>query len=337
MNYNAQHGFAGSRAGPCIALPYFAHSRGNSAAETRVTSCDGHAFVVRRTGHGAPILMLHDMAATQRAWDPVRDSLSCSNAVCTWDARGHGESRRTPESAVPTLGLLAADLDAAITACAPESAVLVGHGLGALTILEFLRNYDAGRVSGVVLVDQTPRMLTAPDWSLGLFGGFRAGDELEFEARIRAGFAEAWSSLQARETGPGGRTDAGMHARYGEPLHGLGGLAAGSMLALWRSMIGRDYRADLVALQIPLLVALGSGSNLYDAAQLGRWFQSFVPDAQVIRYLKADHAPHVAAPERFARDVAAFAARREALVRSPEAVASGAAGTPHLASAQAAA
>ena len=215
--------------------------------------------------------------------------------------------------------------------------MLVGHGLGALTILEYLRNYGGGRVSGAVLVDQTPRMLTKPDWSLGLFGEFRAGDELEFEARVRAGFAEAWSSLQAREIGAGGRTDAAMHAHYCEPLHGLGRLAAGSMLALWRSMIGRDYRADLCGLQMPLLVTLGERSNLYDAAQLGRWFQSFVPDAQVIRYLKADHAPHVAAPERFARDVAAFAARREALVRSPAAAASGAVGTTYLASAQAAA
>ena len=196
---NTQCGFSGQWAGPGITLPIdFAPARGRNGAEVTVTSCDGHAFVVRRSGHGAPVFLLHDMAETQGAWDAVRGTLSWSNTVCTWDARGHGTSRGTPESAVPTLDLLAADLDAAVTACAPEGAVLVGHGLGALTVLEYLRNYGDERVSGAVLVDQSPRMLTMPDWSLGLFGGFPAGDEMGFESRIRADFAGAWSALQAR-------------------------------------------------------------------------------------------------------------------------------------------
>ena len=322
MNHNTQRGFAGLRANPCVPLPVDNEQlRVASSTETTVTSCDGHAFAMRRTGSGTPILMLHDMAATQGAWDPVRLALSWSNAVCTWDARGHGASRGTPESAVPTLGLLAADLDAAITACAPEPTVLVGPGLGALTILEYLRNYDAGRVSGVVLVDQSPRMLTVPDWQLGLFGGFRAADALDFEAQIRVDFADAWLSLQARGQGAGSRAEDGVHGRPPESLRrNLRLLATGSMLALWRSMIGRDYRVDLAMLQVPVLAVLGGGSNLYDTVQLGRWFQSSVPDAQVIRYPKADHAPQAAAPARFARDVAAFAARREPVARRHVAV-----------------
>ena len=82
------------------------------------------------------------------------------------------------------------------------------------------------------------------------------------------------------------------------------------MLALWRSMVARDYRADLAALQVPLLAVLGGDSNLYDAALLGRWFQQNVPGAQVASYPKAGHAPHADAPARFARDIAAFAAQR---------------------------
>jgi pimeloyl-ACP methyl ester carboxylesterase len=315
MNHSTQHAFSGGRADPGMPLPAGnSHLRAGRGAETAVTSGDGHAFVVHRTGSGAPIMLLHDMAATQRAWDPVREALSWSNAVCTWDARGHGTARGTPESAVPTLGLLAADLDAALTACATDAAVLVGHGLGALTILEYLRNYDGRCVSGVVLVDQSPRMLAVPDWRLGLFGGFRESDALELEARMRTDFAEAWMSLLAHDEAALPRAHADTHPRYS-----LGDLAPGSMLALWRSMLGRDYRVDLATLRVPLLAVLGGGSNLYDAAELGCWFAAFVPQAEVIRYPKADHAPHAAAPARFARDVAAFAARREAAARHPAA------------------
>jgi non-heme chloroperoxidase len=279
-------------------------------AETTVTSCDGHTFVMRRTGKDAPILMLHDMAATQCAWDPIRHLLSWPNAVCTWDARGHGMSRGTPESAVPTMGLLAADLDAAIRSCGPERPMLVGHGLGALTILEYLRDYDPGRVSRVVLVDQTPRMLAAPDWEHGLFGRFDDSDAREFEAHIRVNFADAWISLLARGQVTGVQGGSDLHGCREEPLRRkLSQLSGGSMLALWRSMIGRDYCADLTTLPVPLLAVLGGDSNLYDSAGLGRWFQESVPRAHVIRYPNADHAPHIAAPARFARDVADFAAR----------------------------
>jgi non-heme chloroperoxidase len=334
MNNTTYRGLIGQRADACMPLPGGnGHSRADRSADTLATSGDGHAFVVNQTGSGGPVLLLHDMASTQRAWDPVREMLSWSNAVCTWDARGHGAARGTPESAVPTLGLLAADLDAALETCAPEAAVLVGHGLGALTILEYLRNYDGGRVSGVVLVDQSPRMLTVPDWRLGLFGGFREGDALEFEARIRADFAAAWLSLQAHGA------DAGPHAGDGEPSpRSLRDFATGSMLALWRSMIGRDYRVDLATLRVPLLAVLGGGSNLYDATLLGRWFEASVPYAEVVRYPKADHAPHAAAPARFARDVAAFAARRTAVARHPAVcIASYAGGGPLVPTAQAAA
>jgi pimeloyl-ACP methyl ester carboxylesterase len=334
MNHGTQRGFIGRRGTPCTALPGGnGQSRVGRGADTLARSGDGHAFTVHRTGSGAPILLLHDMAATRRAWDPVREALSWSNTVCTWDARGHGAARGTPECAVPTLGLLAADLDAALEACAPEAAVLVGHGLGALTVLEYLRNYDGGRVSGVVLVDQSPRMLTVPDWRLGLFGGFREGDSLDFEARIRADFAEAWLALQAHGA------VAATRARQGEPpRRSLRELATGSMLALWRSMIGRDYRVDLATLRVPLLAVLGGGSNLYDAALLGRWFEASVPNVEVIRYPKADHAPHAAAPARFARDVAAFAARRATVARPPAvSAASQAGGIACMPTAQAAA
>ena len=178
--------------------------------------------------------------------------------------------------------------------------------MGALTILEYLRNYGPGRVSRVVLVDQSPRMLAAPDWPLGLFGRFRATDSLEFESQIRADVAGAWLALQARGRGAGVEVGAAAAGACGA-RHPL---ATGSMLALWRSMVARDYRADLAALQVPLLAVLGADSNLYDAALLARWFQQNVPGAQVASYPKAGHAPHAAAPARFARDIAAFAAQR---------------------------
>jgi non-heme chloroperoxidase len=285
-------------------------------AETTVKSCDGHAFVMRRTGRGSPVMLLHDMGATQRDWDAVAQVLSATHSVCTWDARGHGISRGTPEAAVPTLGLLAADLAAAVAACSPAAPVLVGHALGALTILEYLRNHGAGDVARVVLVDQSPRMLGAPDWTLGLFGGFGAADAWDFEARLRNDFAEAWLRLHGCGFNARARAEyEGNSRRVDAQRSDLRLLANGSMLTLWRSQLSRDFRTDFATFPLPLLTVLGGESNLYDTAQLARWIAATVPETQVVRYEAADHAPHVAAPARFARDVAAFAARRAPVAR----------------------
>ena len=320
MNLNAQCGFVGLRADPCIPPPIDrANSWINPGTEIAITSCDGHAFAMRRTGTGAPILLLHDMAATQRAWDPIRDALSWSNAVCTWDARGHGASRGTPECAVPTLDLLAADLDAAITACAPEPVVLVGHGLGALTILEYLRNYDAGHVSRVVLVDQSPCMLAGPGMASSVCSAGSAPSMRWSSRDISAATSPLPGCRCRREVIDAGSVadEAAHRGQLESRCFDLRALAPGSMLALWRSMVMRDYRVELATLQVPLLAVLGGDSNFYDAARLGEWFQSSVPDAQVIRYAMVDHAPHTSVPARFARDVAAFAARSKPVPRHP--------------------
>jgi hypothetical protein len=124
---------------------------------------------------------------------------------------------------------------------------------------------------------------------------------------MREGFPREGASMNDNTH----RTWAGTAAlRHGEPPRAdLGKLANGSMLALWRSKVGRDYRTDLATLPVPLLVVLGDGNPLYDTAPLRRWYETTVPGVRVVRYPQADRAPQAAVPARFARDVAAFAAR----------------------------
>ena len=81
----------------------------------------------------------------------------------------------------------------------PKPRFSSGTAWAPLTILEYLRNYGAGRVSRVVLVDQSPRMLTAPDWPRGALRRIPR-DRLAANSNRRSGadFAAAWLALQAR-------------------------------------------------------------------------------------------------------------------------------------------
>ncbi len=225
-----------------------------------------------------------------------------------WDARGHGEHPADASGA--SIVDLADDLATVVASLAPRRPIVVGHSLGAVTILEYLRTHAAGTLAGIVLVDQSPRMLTGPDWTLGLYGEFSPADNLAFEWQLRRDAAEAYLRLLACGFNALSRAEYDANTAAMRRKRQLLRLVPGApWLSLWKSFAHKDYRDDIAAVTVPLLVVLGGASNLYDATRLGRWYADHVPYAEVLRYDGADHAPHLALPARFAVEVAAFAAR----------------------------
>ena len=265
-------------------------------------------LVVHSAGEGPPIVLLHGLTSSHHAWSGHKMALAQDYTCITWDAHGHGTHQVC--SASPSIADLARDLATVVATLAPRKPVVVGHCLGAVTIFEFLRRFGADAFAGVVLVDQTPRMLTGPDWELGIYSGFTPADNLVFEWQMRRDPAEAYLRLLA--SGFNARAQAEYEAdapsvqRARERLRQM---HAALLVPLWKSFAHKDYRDEAAALTVPLMVVLGGASNLYDATRLGRWYCEAVPHAQVVRYEGADHTPHLVLPARFARDVAAFAAQ----------------------------
>lgn len=265
-------------------------------------------LVVHSAGEGPPIVLLHGLTSSHHEWAGLKMALARDYMCVTWDAQGHGVHQ--VDSISPSITELARDLATVVARLGPRKPVVVGHSLGAVTILEFLRRFGAATLAGVVLVDQTPRMLTGPDWELGIYSGFTPADNIAFEHRMRRDHAEAYLQLLACGF------NAHAHADYEadsipvqRTRERVRRMHAAHLVALWKSIVHKDYRDDVAALTVPLMVVLGAASNLFDAVRLGRWFCATVPHAQVIRYEGADHRPHLTTPARFARDVAEFASR----------------------------
>jgi pimeloyl-ACP methyl ester carboxylesterase len=264
--------------------------------------------MVHVTGDGPPLILLHGLTSTHLEWIGLKSVLARDSTCLAWDARGHGEhaAGELPVS----IAELARDLAAVVASLAPRKPIVVGHSVGAVTIFEYLRLHGAQRLAGIVLVDQSPRMLTGLDWEIGLYGEFSPADNLTFEWQMRRDAAEAYLRLLACGFNARARAeyDANTEALR-RRRHLLRSVPGAPWLALWKSFAHKDYRDDIAAATVPVLVVLGGASNLYDAPRLGRWYAEHVPYAQVLRYDGADHAPHLCLPARFARDVAAFAAR----------------------------
>jgi non-heme chloroperoxidase len=265
-------------------------------------------LVVHTAGGGPPVILLHGMTSSHREWLGLKSALAPGFTCLAFDARGHG-ARRADNASV-CVGDLAADLATVVASVAPRKPVVVGHCIGAATILEFVRRCGDEALAGVMLVDQSPRMLTAPDWELGVYSGFSAVDNMAFEWQMRRDPAEAWLRLLACGFNAEARAqfDANTPATQ-RTRERLGALPSAAWLPLWKSIAHKDYRDEVAALSVPLQVVLGGASNLFDTPRLARWFAGTGRRAEVVRYEGADHAPHAGAPARFARDVAGFAAR----------------------------
>ena len=265
-------------------------------------------LVVHVAGGGPPVILLHGFTSSQLEWTALKSVLAQEFTCIAWDARGHGE-HPVGDGAV-AIADLAQDLATVVASLAPRRPIVVGHSLGAVTILEYLRNHAAATLAGIVLVDQSPRMLTGPDWPLGLYSEFSPADNLAFEWQLRRDAAEAYLRLLACGFNALARAEYDANTAAMRRKRQLLRLVPGApWLSLWKSFAHKDYRDDIAAVTVPLLIVLGGASNLYDSAGLGRWYREHVPYAEVLRYEGADHAPHLGLPARFAGDVAAFAQR----------------------------
>lgn len=127
-----------------------------------VESFDGtrlHAELYGPDGESACVF-LHGFTLTRDAWHYQLRDLD-DRRLIAFDARGHGGSgpARGPRGhTVYTASTLARDVHAVLDQTGTRSAVLVGHSMGGMTILQFAEDFPeelGRRVKGIVLLNTT--------------------------------------------------------------------------------------------------------------------------------------------------------------------------------------
>lgn len=104
-------------------------------------------------GDGPPVLLLHGFGMSARVWDPIAGALA-THRVLAPDARGHGDSDRSPDPhGSSRTGL--ADLTALVDELALERFALVGHSMGAAVSIRFAARHPE-RLERLVLLDAGP-------------------------------------------------------------------------------------------------------------------------------------------------------------------------------------
>ncbi|HTT09793.1 MAG TPA: alpha/beta hydrolase [Burkholderiaceae bacterium] len=269
---------------------------------------DGQRISVQVRGAGPPVVLIHGLACSHRHWSAVARRLARRFCVYAWDARGHGPCQGNTTARI-TLARLARDLHDLIGHFRLERVALVGHSMGALTVLQYLADFGTQRVGAITLVDQSPRIVTDDDWQLGLFGGCSAA----MLAGLIAGARDNLAELVLREIEASGHRWLqrlfAADALLGRALRRwLQSMEVRPLLDLCDSLVAADFRALLLRLELPLQVVLGGRSAHYGGLALDAYYRRTVPHAWVEVYPRGGHSPHYAEPARFARDLMRFVA-----------------------------
>jgi pimeloyl-ACP methyl ester carboxylesterase len=285
-----------------------AHRAADPAGSMQVCARDGENFTVHARGHGLPVLLVHGLGGSHREWDKLDRQLAASHRVYTRDARGHGE-RSAAAGMTPTLATLADDVACVIERLGGERPLLVGHSMGALTVIDYLSRYGEGAVLGICLLDQSPRIVNDESWRCGLFGSFTQSQHEDLIARLKSDFVGTVFEEIARRLSPSLHAIAKRFSWTAPLLRRLiDGVRREALISLLESIGACDFRAVLAGLSVPALVVLGGRSHHYGNVPLADYYAGTLHRGTVTTYPSAAHSPHRQATAALARDLASFGA-----------------------------
>ena len=249
-----------------------------------------------RGGAGSPLLLLHGVGATWRAWSPILSHLECHHDVLAPTLLGHGGAPRLAPGITPSVDALVDGVEQALDAAGMGEVHVVGNSLGGWVALELARR---GRAQSLVL------------FSPG--GAWRSQRRIDSTAaRVRIGFG-----ILARHAT---RADAIAARRWlrwlllstqvAHPMRVEPGLFAANIRAsadapavdqLLRILPRRQLEAIPGGQAYPIRLVWGDRDRIlpfrhYAAAMLER-----VPDAELVRVPGFGHVPMSDDPSTVAR------------------------------------
>jgi pimeloyl-ACP methyl ester carboxylesterase len=248
-----------------------------------------------------PILLVHGIVQSYVSWEyQLRAPLTDEFYVVAFDLRGHGNSGKPwGKTDYTDYRNYAGDVQAVIKATGIDRPVLVGWSYGTLIVSDYLREYGASGLRGIVLT--------------GAYGGLTpppppAGPEVMAQMaknRERQLSGNLEENIAAARGGIRFLTAHEMTPAYWERA---------TQLALMLPAYARRYMFErplanmdqIPKINVPLLVNVG-GKDVSTPEPQARELAAKVKGAQVSVYPESGHSPFAEEPERFNRELAAFA------------------------------
>jgi len=247
---------------------------------------------IRDVGEGRPIVFIHGWSCPGMFFDQQVAAFSGQARCIVPDMPGHGLSVCFEPL---TIKAAAGALHAYLAAHDLQDAVLCGWSMGALVAYALVRDYGADRISSVVALDMTPKVLNDAGWKNGTLSGLTEDQNEHFITTIAADWPRLPRRIARR-----------LFAAGQEPRPDLLEMARAEIAAadpaklrqMWMSLTALDFRDLLCRFPVPLHLVAGARSQLYGPG-LHAWHQQNVPEFQLTVFDNSGHAPHLEEPGKF--------------------------------------
>ncbi|MBU2487149.1 MAG: alpha/beta hydrolase [Alphaproteobacteria bacterium] len=245
-----------------------------------------------------PVVLLHGWTMRGAIFNDLIAGLPAELDCHAPDLPGHGE-RASDE---PSLAAAAQSLSALLEERDLNDVLLVGWSMGAAVAWQYVEDFGADRIAGLMSVDMSPKLACGPDWPHGLIG--QSAEDVETTTgRMIAdwpGMAEAIATTMFghRDGAPGySRADALAQILSNDPAR---------MITMWKALAGMDKRQVIKTLPCPLLATCGALSRVYPAST-ARWLAETAPRGEMHSFAASGHSPHLEEPAAFAARLVDFA------------------------------
>lgn len=274
---------------------------------------DGTELYYRDLGTGTPVVLIHGWPLNGDMWEQQMTYLGEHGVrVIVPDRRGFGRSDQ------PWNGYdydtLASDLNDLLEELDVHGATLVGFSMGGGEVARYLSQYGTARVNKAVLVSAvTPYLLKTDDNP----DGVDAAVFDDIEKQIRANRPDFLHSF-----GPKFYGRSVVHHTVSEPqLEWTQEMAlTGSQratLAAAKSWSTTDFRPDLAAISIPVLVVHGTSDQTVPIENSGRLTAKLLKNATLSEYDGEPHGLFLTAADRLSEEILQFVGGSREPVTAP--------------------
>ena len=135
----------------------------NKSPRGAFVTSDGVQLSYIRQGSGRPIVLIHGWSQCAEEFKHQIGPLSSRYDVIAVDQRSHGESQKVSYGL--RISRLSKDLYELLTELDLNNVAVLGHSMGSCVIWCYLDLFGPERLSKVILVDQSPFLMTDPHWT----------------------------------------------------------------------------------------------------------------------------------------------------------------------------
>jgi pimeloyl-ACP methyl ester carboxylesterase len=268
----------------------------------RIVTDDGVALHAEETGHGEPLMFIHEFAGDHRSWEPQVRYFSASYRCVTYAARGYPPSQVPADQQAYSQARAVADAIAVLDGLGVDRAHVVGLSMGGFTALH-LAMYHQDRVRSAVVAGagygaEPEQAETFRAESHAIAAAFEA----EGAATVGERYAVGPARVQFQDKNPRGWAEFAAalaeHDSLGAALTMRGEQAARP------SLFG--LTDQLARVQIPVMVLVGDEHEGCHRAAL--MLKRTIPASGLVILPRTGHTANLEVPGEFNRAVDAFLA-----------------------------